>query len=109
MRRKIILSLAVTRPLLGVVVGLFVFAFGAIASGAAVHHALHHDTDSHSGGCAVCSFAKSQVETADGILDICPPAAPLEVAVAPTTNSLPQASSFLLPPGRAPPILSVVS
>ena len=109
MHRKYKATLAVARPVLGVVAGLFVLVFGAIASGAALHHALHHDANSHSGHCAVCSFAKSQVETADGSVVVCQPSVPVDVAAVPTISVLPRNPSFLLPPGRAPPVLSAVS
>lgn len=109
MRRKNKVTLAVYRPVLGVVLGLFVLVFGALASGAAVHHALHHDADSHAGNCAICSFAKSQVEAGDGVLPICPPVTPFDISASPVTSLVPQNPSFLLPPGRAPPVFSVVS
>jgi hypothetical protein len=99
---------AATRPFLGVVAGLFILVFGALASGAAVHHALHHDADSHSGPCAICSFAKGQVETASAPLAVCAPVEFCIAALIPTVNFLTQNPSFLLPPGRAPPVCSVV-
>ncbi len=102
-------TLVVARPVWSVVIGLFVLAFGVLASGAAVHHALHHDADSHSGFCAICSFAKGQVEAADAPLAVCRPVIFRVIAATPIVSSLPQNPSFLLPPGRAPPVCSVVS
>jgi len=109
MHRQYKMILAMNRPVLSVVVGLFIIAFGAFASGAALHHALHHDASSHSGHCAICSFAKGQVEAADAPLAVCRPVVLASVAAIPTVSFLPQNSSFLLPPGRAPPVLSIVS
>ncbi|MCU0786056.1 MAG: hypothetical protein MUF81_18820 [Verrucomicrobia bacterium] len=97
------------RSVVGVVLGLFVLAFGAIASCAAVYHSLHHDATSHTGHCAVCSFASGQVEAADAPLAVCRPVIFRVIAAIPIVSSLPQNPSFLLPPGRAPPVLSVVS
>jgi hypothetical protein len=109
MQRQYKMTLAVTRPTLGVVIGLFVLLFGALASGAAVHHALHHNADSHSGFCALCSFAKGQVEAAGAPLAVCQPVEFCIAAAIPAVSFLPQNPSFLLPPGRAPPVFSVVS
>jgi len=109
MERQYKMTQAVARPVLGVVLGLFVLVFGALASGAAVHHALHHDASSHSGLCAVCSFAKGQVDPADTPFAVCQPVVFCVVAATPTVSSLPQNPSLLLPPGRAPPVFSVVS
>ncbi len=109
MHRQYKMTKAVARPVLSVVIGLFVIAFGVLASGAAVHHALHHDANSHSGDCAICSFAKGLVEAADAPVAVCQPTLSAEVAALPTVSSLPQNPSLLLPPGRAPPVLSVVS
>jgi hypothetical protein len=92
-----------------VVVGFFVLVFGALASGAAAHHALHHDADSHSGFCALCSFAKGLVEAAAAPLVVCQPVEFCIASAIPTVSFLLQHPSFLLPPGRAPPVLSVVS
>ena len=97
------------RPVGSVITGLFVIALGLLASGAAIHHALYHDANSHSGPCAVCSFAKGQVEAADAPLAVCRPSVVASVAIIPTVSSLPQNPSLLLPPGRAPPELSIVS
>ena len=109
MHRQYKMTKAVARPVLGVVLGFFVLVLGAVASGAAVHHALHHDANSHSGDCAICSFAKGQVEAADAPLVVCRLIVIASFAAVPTVNSLPQNPSLLLPPGRAPPVLSVVS
>ena len=109
MHRQYKLTPAVARPVLSVIIGLFVIALGVLASGAAVHHALHHGANSHSGFCAVCSFAKGQVEAADAPLIVCRPVVVASVAIIPIVSSLPQNPSLLLPPGRAPPAFSVVS
>jgi hypothetical protein len=99
---------AAARPVLGVVVGIFVLVFGALASGAAAHHALHHEADSHSGLCALCSFAKGLVEAAAAPLVVCHPIEFCIAAAIPVVSFLPQNPSFQLPPGRAPPVCSVV-
>ena len=109
MHRQYEMTKAVARPVLGVVLVLLVLVFGALASGAAVCHALYHDATSHSGPCAICSFAKGQVETADAPLAECRPVIPIGVAAIPTVSFLPQNPSSMLPPGRAPPALFVVS
>ena len=108
MRRQYQLTLAVTRPVLSVVMALVVFAFGVLSASTDLHHALHHDADSHSGHCAVCSFAKSQVAAADVPLVVCRPVVLASVAAIPAVSSIPQNPSLLLPPGRAPPIPAVV-
>ena len=108
MRQQNKMTKALARPVLGVVAGLFVLVFGALASGAAVHHALHHDANSHSGPCAICSFAEGQVEAAASPLAACPPVEYCIAAPIPAVKFLPQNPSFLLHPGRAPPVFSVV-
>jgi hypothetical protein len=109
MHRQYKMTKAAARPILGVVLGFFVLVFGVLASGASVHHTLHHDANSHSGSCAICSFAKGQVEAADSPLAVCQPVIFRVIAATPIVSSLPQNPSFLLPPGRAPPVFSVVS
>jgi hypothetical protein len=109
MHRQDKLTLAVARPVLSVVIGLFVLAFGVLASGAAVHHALHHHSTDHSANCAICSFVKGMVEATDAPVPACQPVWGCLVAAMPIIAFPPQNPSFLLPPGRAPPILSVAS
>lgn len=97
------------RLALGVVLGLLILVFGALASGAAVYHALHHTTDSHSASCAICSFVKGQIEAADAPIAASQPVVIVEVTAIPASSSLPQSPSLLLPPGRAPPFSAVAS
>jgi len=109
MHRQYKMTKAATRPVLGVVIGLFVFVFGAVASGAAVHHALHHDASSHPTSCAICSFAKSQMDAADASVAVCVPALTAEIASVSSVQVSPEGPAYLSPPGRAPPVLSVAS
>lgn len=109
MHRRNKLSLAVTRPVLGAVAGLLVLVFGTLASGAALHHALHHHADDRAAHCVVCAFAKTQVEVTEGFLNPGLPTAAFEAARVSAPEFPPQNPSFLLPPGRAPPVLTSVS
>jgi hypothetical protein len=97
------------RPALGVVIGLFILVFGALASGAAVYHTLHHNADARSSSCAICSLVKGQIGAADAPIVTSQPAVFVEVAVIPVSSSVPHAPSILLPPGRAPPVSAVAS
>jgi len=97
------------RPALGGVLGLFILAFGAIASVAAVQHSLHHDASSHSASCAICSLAKGQVDAGDGAFIIPQPATIVDFVPLKVVHSLPQNPTFLLPQERAPPVSAVVS
>jgi len=109
MFRKYTATLAESRPVLDVGLGLIILVFGAIASVAAVRHSLHHDASSHSASCLVCSFTAGQVEAPEGACIVPLPAEAVDVAPFPVTSLLLQNPSFLLPLGRAPPILAVVS
>jgi len=109
MHRRYKLTLPASRPVLSVVAGLFVIAIGVLASGAAVRHALHQHANTHSGPCAICSFAKGQVETTVAPLTVYRPVTACVAAAVRVVSFLPQNSSFLLPPGRAPPVRFVVS
>jgi hypothetical protein len=109
MHRQYRVTSASCRPVLGVGLALLVLVLGALASGAAVYHAIHHVASSHASDCAVCSFAQSQVAAADAAVEARPPAAPVVAAAISPAGFVWSHPSFVLPPGRAPPVLSVIS
>jgi len=98
----------VARSLATVALGLFVFAFGLLASSAQLHEALHHDSDS-AGHCGACTFAKGQIETADVTANPSQPAASGLFAGTLADCFIPLTLCSILPPGRAPPVCFAVS
>jgi len=97
------------RPMLAVVGCALLLVLGLLVAAAPLHEKLHHKEAAAGHHCAVCAFAKGQVDVAS--------ASPVLAAVTllPVftihlpTNLLPEPVFFLLPPGRAPPCFSVVS
>jgi hypothetical protein len=75
----------------------------ALVACPALHHALHHDSDSSEHHCAVTLFAHGQVNFSDVEVAASLPVAPVEFVPldsVPVFNAL--AETF--PPGRGPPV-----
>ena len=99
----------IARSAVTAMVGLLVLAFGLLAASSALHQALHHDEASASGHCAACDFAKGHLDLAEVVPALNEPARVSTPGGTLPDEFLPQNPSSLLPPGRAPPVLSVVS
>ena len=99
----------VAKPALAGLLAALLFMWGLLAASGSLHLSLHHDRAAGANSCAVCLFAKGQVELSD--------IAPLLIAVAifllcgllAASAGVPWSVDSLLPPGRAPPRLSHIS
>jgi len=94
--------LAGVRLLLAVVVGL-------ILAGAPLHHALHRGDEGHSQTCPICVLAGTTLDASPSELSL-PAAAICDAVEVPVLDIFLPLNSFdLLPPGRAPPAVLIVS
>jgi hypothetical protein len=99
----------VARSAVTAMAGLLVLAFGLLAASSALHQALHHDEASASGHCAACHLAKGHLDVADVVPALRKPSQVTTPGRTLADEFLPQPPTLLLPPGRAPPVLTVVS
>jgi hypothetical protein len=82
---------------------LQILALLALAAYPALHHALHHDSDSSEHHCAVTMFAHGHVDSSVVEVAAVIPVAPFEF-IPLTSASVFNALVETLPPGRGPPV-----
>jgi hypothetical protein len=99
----------VFRPFLGGTLALAWLALSLVAANGPLHQALHHDGAKSSNDCAICHLAKGLVDVADSSVPQKLVSQVVDASFTELTSVLPQQTSFVLPPGRAPPQFSAVS
>jgi len=99
----------VAKPALAGWLAALLLAFGLLAANGPLHRSLHHDRAAGANFCAICLFAKGQVEPPNlgpvFLSSVFFLLGGLPAAIA----GVPWSVDSLLPPGRAPPRLSSVS
>ena len=99
----------VAKPALaGLLAGLLI-AFGLLASSGPLHQFLHHNGALGTSFCAVCLLANGQVEPPNAGSVLFLVVSLVFGGLLPVAASISWDVDFLLPPGRAPPRLSLVS
>jgi len=97
------------RQALAAWLALALLALGFLAASGPLHHAWQHHDTSHGGGCAICLFAKGQVDVADVLPVLGPAVFVFLCGLLSQSASAPGRIDLLLPPGRAPPCPASIS
>ena len=99
----------VAKPAMAGLLAALLFAFGLLAANGPLHRSLHHERAAGTNFCAVCLFAKGQVEPPNLGPVFLSSVFFLLCGLLAASAGGPWSIDSLLPPGRAPPRVSRVS
>ena len=99
----------VAKPALAGLLAALLLAFGLLAANGPLHRSFHHERAAGANFCAVCLFAKGQVEPANLGPVFLSSVFFLLGGLPAASAGVPWSVDLLLPQGRAPPHLSSVS